>query len=426
MKYVTSFGPTRAVAIGIVLVCTAPTLATAQAPAPETLVPPETASEPQGLIAEPDVIERVAIFSDRRRGNGELSSGWRWGFADLAPGAGWLSAQTTYRRWGSNDRHVAEASAGFSMRGYRALAARFEFLDIADRRMSIGAAFRWQDFTQVAYFGSGPQTLESDASQYRLRSSNVAGYATIRPARHIALQATVGLLSPSVLPPAGPLRRDRPDTRHKYAGDPVFSLAEPPAFVTSTISLTSDTRDFPGHPLRGGIFHLAATRYADRDGDRVSFQRYEADVAHFVPFARRRMVLAMHGRFVGSRADDGHVVPFYLQPSLGGRDALRSYEDYRFHDLNLASLTVETRVAMMTHLDAAVFVDAGNVAQRAGDLNLTRRSYGAGLRLHTRRHTFGRLDVAHGSEGWRAVVRLTDPLTLGRLNRRTAPVPFVP
>ena len=80
----------------------------------------------------------------------------------------------------------------------------------------------------------------------------------------------------------------------------------------------------------------------------------------------------------------------------------------------------------MTHVDTAFFIDAGNVAPRAGDLNLERRSYGAGLRLHTRRYTFARVDVAHGSEGWRVMFRLDDPLTLARLKRRTALIPVVP
>ena len=81
---------------------------------------------------------------------------------------------------------------------------------------------------------------------------------------------------------------------------------------------------------------------------------------------------------------------------------------------------------MMTHIDAAFFVDAGNVAPRVADLNFDKRSYGAGLRLHSRRQTFARMDVARGDEGWRFLFRLSDPLTLGRLSKRTAPVPFVP
>jgi hypothetical protein len=89
-------------------------------------------------------------------------------------------------------------------------------------------------------------------------------------------------------------------------------------------------------------------------------------------------------------------------------------------------MNVEARIAMMTHVDAAVFVDAGNVAARISDLNLDKKSYGAGLRIHNRRQTFARLDVAQGSEGWQLLFRLTDPLNLSRLSRRATPVPFVP
>ena len=292
--------------------------------------------------------------------------------------------------------------------------------------MSAGAAFRGQDYRQVAYFGSGPQTLETDVSQYRLQSSNLVGYVRVQPARYLDLNLTIGFLNPDVHRAAGPLRRDRPDTRDRYAADQLFSLTDQPWFVTSAIALTSDSRDFPGRSLRGGIVHVAATRYSDRTGGTASFRRYEAEVARFVPFASERVVLAMHGRIVGSDTSDGQFVPFYLQPSLGGQRSLRSYEEYRFHDRNLASLSVETRVALMTHVDTAFFIDAGNVAPRAGDLNLERRSYGAGLRLHTRRHTFARVDVAHGSEGWRVMFRLDDPLALSRLKRRTALIPVVP
>ena len=427
MKPVTVFGRrTRVAAVGLVLACTVPALAGAQTAEAQQLAPPPTASEPEGFVAEPDIIQRAAIFSDRRFGNGELGGGWRVGIADLAPSAGWLSVQTTYRRWGAKDRHVAEASAGFSMHGYSALATRFEFLDLFERRVSVGAAFRWQDYTQVPYFGSGPQTLETNVSQYRLRSTNLVGYATLHPARPLDLRVAIGVLSPSVLPAAGAFRTELPDTRDRYPADPVFSLVEEPSFVTSAIELTADTRDYPGRSIRGGIVHLAATRYSDRDGGTASFRRYEADAVRYVPFARERVVVAVHGRFVASDADEGHFVPFYLQPSFGGHNSLRSYDDYRFHDRNLGSVTIETRVALMTHVDAAVFIDAGNVAPRFGDLDFDRRSYGAGLRLHTRRETFARFDLAHGAEGWRAVFRLTDPLSLSRLKRRTAPVPFVP
>ena len=145
-----------------------------------------------------------------------------------------------------------------------------------------------------------------------------------------------------------------------------------------------------------------------------------------MPLADSRVVIALHGWLVASDPAEGQTVPFYFLPSLGGANTLRAYPDYRFHDRNLVVINAEGRLAMTAHLDAAVFVDAGNVAARLGDLNLDRRSYGVGLRLHTDRQTFARFDAARGDEGWRLVVRFTDPLELSRLARRAAAAPFVP
>jgi hypothetical protein len=77
-------------------------------------------------------------------------------------------------------------------------------------------------------------------------------------------------------------------------------------------------------------------------------------------------------------------------------------------------------------VDAAAFVDAGNVAARIGDLNLDKTSYGAGLRVHTRASTLARLDVAHSREGWRVLLKLNDPFRLARRSLVTSVIPFVP
>jgi outer membrane protein assembly factor BamA len=170
----------------------------------------------------------------------------------------------------------------------------------------------------------------------------------------------------------------------------------------------------------------AGSRYDDRTSGTNSFQRYEGEAAGFLPIAGSRVVLAMHGWLVRSDIEAGQSVPFYLQPSLGGVNTLRSFADYRFHDNNMALATAELRFALMTHLDLALFTDAGNVAQRARDLNFDKQSYGAGFRLHTRRETFALLDVATGDEGWRVLFRLKDPLALSRISKKPTLVPFVP
>src|SRR6185436_5574349 len=144
------------------------------------------------------------------------------------------------------------------------------------------------------------------------------------------------------------------------------------------------------------------------------------------PFADHNLVLAFRGWIVVSDVPEGHEIPFYMLPSLGGHNTLRDYSNFRFHDRHLAVVNAESRWAIFQHVDAAVFFDAGNVAHRAEDLNLRKTDYGAGLRLHTDRTTVARLDVAQGSEGWKVVVRTNDPFRLSRLTRRVAGIPFVP
>ena len=115
-----------------------------------------------------------------------------------------------------------------------------------------------------------------------------------------------------------------------------------------------------------------------------------------------------------------------MLPSLGGGNTLRGYHDYRFHDRDLLVVNAESRWALFTHVDAAAFVDAGNVAARVSDLNLDKTSYGGGLRVHSRSATFARLDVAHSREGWLVFLKLSDPFRLNRRALRSTVIPFVP
>jgi hypothetical protein len=76
----------------------------------------------------------------------------------------------------------------------------------------------------------------------------------------------------------------------------------------------------------------------------------------------------------------------------------------------MQTFSTEVRCALFTHLDAAVFADAGKVASRVEDLDLRhlRRSYGAGLRVHNSTATLVRLDVGHSVEGWQVFLKISD------------------
>jgi hypothetical protein len=373
----------------------------ALAQAPEL---PDAAYEPKGFIAEPPAITRVTIFADRHLGKGDLTNGFYVDFGNMIPGAGWLSLGPGYRQWYKKDAVFVDASAAISTRNYRRAQARFELPKLANSRIGLGTQVRLQDFSRVKFFDDGPASSETSDAQYHLESKQLAGYATLRAARWLELEGEASTLTARVSDVAPAPRKL--------------------TFLTTGATLTADGRDFPQHPTRGALARAGVVRYHDRDGGAFTFDQYHGNFAGFVPFGGGRVVFALNGWFVGS--PDTDVVPFYFQPTLGGANSLRSFADYRFHDRNAAAANAEVRLALMTHMDLAFFADAGNVARRFTDLNFDKRSYGTGLRLHTRRMTYAMVDVAKGSEGWRLLLRLNDPLALTRLTRRAASVPFVP
>jgi outer membrane protein assembly factor BamA len=206
-------------------------------------------------------------------------------------------------------------------------------------------------------------------------------------------------------------------------------LSQQPAFWHGDGSVAIDTRNFAGHPTSGGLYRATVARYTDRTYGKYSFNRYDVEAAHFLPVIEDNWVIALRGWAVFSQTSGGNVVPFYLMPSLGGKNTLRGYYDYRFHDRDMEVFNVESRWGLFTHLDAAVFYDAGKVAPRAGDLGFTqlKTSYGFGLRVHTREATVGRIDVGHSTEGWRVVFKMNDPFKRSTLSGgRTEVIPFVP
>jgi len=391
----------------LALVCAFSATANAQPgqPAPQDVpsIPAHLAAA-QGVIPEPAWLERAAVFADRNLGGGGSSNGFYVHSKSPVPGAGFITVGPGYRRWYKHDNVVIDGSGGVSVRGYKTVQARVELPTLFRSRVALGTQYLFQDFRGVKSFGQGPATLETDLSSYHLRSQNIIGYATVRPLRTVAVDTHLGYLAPSLRATPG---------------------AEP-TYVHGGVALTADTRDFPNHPTRGAFVRMAAARYTDRDGGHSSFDRYDSEVAGFVPLASSRIVVAVRGWLVASDTDAEHTVPFYLQPNLGGSRSLRSYSDFRFHDRHLLVANAELRLALMTHVDVVAFADAGNVASRLRDLDLDQRSYGGGLRFHSRRETFMRIEVANGREGWRTIFSLSDPLSITRASRRTAAAPFVP
>ncbi len=380
------------------------------------------------LFAEPKIVTLAIDSAIESLGDSvKPSNGFYPELSNMITGSGFVSLGPGYRRQVFNRRAFVDTSAAASWHWYKMAQARLEFPDLASHRVTAGVQGMWQDETQVNYFGIGSNAPKANESQYRLQSTDIVGYASVRPVTSLSIGGELGWLGrPDIMTPGGTFRRDVPTTESLFPTDPGSALPFQPNLVHSEASLTADTRDNRSRPTRGSVYRAAVTDYNDQSTNAFSFREFEAEGLQFVRLRGPSWILAAHGWAVATDVPSGHVIPFYLLPSLGGNNTLRSFSDYRFHDRNLLLVNVESRWAIFTHVDAALFVDAGNVAPAFRDVNLDKRSYGGGIRFHTARATFARFDVAHGAEGWTAVIRTSDPFRLARLTRRVAGIPFVP
>jgi surface antigen Omp85-like protein len=416
----------RTIVVTLLLVVGAVSGSAAQQSQTTTSPRPEADLAP-GLVSEPHAISRAIDFAGNLLG-GDGSSpkdGFYPDLANMITGAGWISAGPGYRQHFLNGHLLVDGSAAVSWRAYKDAQARIELPDLAGNHATLGFQARWQDLTQVNYFGIGQDSLESQRSEYRLKDTDLTGYGTIRPNGWLSFGGRFGWVKrPMISSSVGPFDQDFPDARLEFPTDP--GMAQQTSLLHGGATVEADFRDYPGRPTRGGVYRAAAQAYSDRDLHEFSFRRYEAEGLQIVPIVGERWGLALHGWGVFSDTSTGNSVPFYMLPSLGGGNTLRGYRDYRFHDRDLLVVNAESRWALFTHVDAVAFVDAGNVAARFGDLNLDKTSFGGGVRVHTRSSTFGRLDVAHGREGWQVFFKLNDPFRLDRRALRATVIPFVP
>ena len=408
-----------------------PVSTTGVTPAAGTTAPPVAATTTPitGLFKEPELLTSGINYALKKFDSDDQrnKSGFYLELSNMITGSGWISAGPGYRRWVMNDKAFYDASAAVSWHLYTMAQTRFEAPDLGKHHVQIGVQAMYQDQTQVNFFGVGPDSPDLK-TQYRLKSTDTVGYASIQPWTYWTLSGEAGyLFNPKVSSPTGTFKPDVPTTQDTFPDVPgVSTLVDQPNYVHAAAAFTGDTRDYRGHPTRGGMYRLSVDSYRDQDTGLFTFRQFQAEALQLVRVTGPNWLLAFHGWLVTSDVNFDHQVPFYFLPSLGGATSLRSFQNYRFHDLNALMVNAESRWAIYRHVDLAAFVDAGNVAPTVGTLNIDHTSVGAGLRFHAEHTNFARLDIAHGSEGWQVWFRTGDFFRLARLTRRVADIPFVP
>ena len=151
-----------------------------------------------------------------------------------------------------------------------------------------------------------------------------------------------------------------------------------------SFGLAYDTRDFEPDPGSGFYSAVSQDFSSPAIGASHSFVGTKVETRAFLPLNEERSkVLALRASYAQKSGD----VPFYALNSLGGRRTMRGFRNNRFAGLLAAQGTTELRMkfseASLAGQDfkfvAIPFVDAGQVFDRAGDVNSKGWRTGSGL-----------------------------------------------
>jgi hypothetical protein len=264
---------------------------------------------------------------------------------------------------------------------------------------------RRRAFPQEDFYGLGPESELSNRSNFALRDT--LGMVTGGYARG-QLETGIGLGYLDAAVGSGTDRR-APSTTDVFSIDELPSAGDRGGFVLIEPFVEYASMDPTIGDLSGGRYRLSVTQYQDREHDRYSFRRWDADLRQYLTFAKETRTLAFRAWTASTMADGGNVVPFYLQPTLGGGRTLRGYETFRFRDRTALLLQGEYRWRINQFVQGALFYDTGAVGQALDDLGSFERSYGIGLRAGGRTGSAFRVEMAFGGrEGSRLLVRFDD------------------
>ncbi|MBY0504494.1 MAG: hypothetical protein K2X03_11320 [Bryobacteraceae bacterium] len=298
------------------------------------------------------------------------------------------------------------ASAQISTRNYQKLQAALTLPRLAAGRLSVNVNGIYKNYASLQYYGPGPES-EKVRTNYRLEDTAIDTEATISLGRHLKTGGAVGYLAVN----AGPGTDTRfALTSTAFSPSQVSGLDRQTNFLRYGTFAQLDWRDDAFGPRQGGNYTIQYTRFEDKDRRLHDFNLVDIDLQQYVGFFNKSRVIALraHSRLTDTRG--GQSVPFYLQPIAGGPDDLRGFRPFRFSGNNSLALNAEYRWALFSGCDGALFMDAGKVFHRRGQLNFNNleTAAGVGLRFNARNRTFMRFDVGFSHEGFQVWFRFND------------------
>jgi len=339
-------------------------------------------------------------------------------FGGLAQGAGFSLGARYLRRDLLNENLTFEASLVGSIHKYWAATIRASLPRLANRRVGVDFIADHTDSPSLLYFGPGPHSGEDNETDYRLESTDFVTRLAWKPSVEHVL---AGVLGGAHLINTGPgTAGDDASIQTRFGPQQAPGVDIQTNYATAGPFAIVDFRDSPGDPRQGTSVVADYLLFQDYEHSAFTFRRMDAQVEQYIPFLNKKRVFALRGRTQLIYPNGGNLVPFYMQPALGGGDDLRGFEQYRFHDNNSLLFSGEYRWEVSAALDVALFSDAGTVFPRPGLIGFRnmREDYGMGFRVKTRDAVVMRLDAAVSNEGFHVWLRFGNAFPLFPYLRR--------
>ena len=354
-------------------------------------------------------LQRIIVRAEESKPYQLLTTGdgFGVGFGQLVPGAG-FSVGPIYRRKFWDGRVQVGGSLFGSMKEYYMGRAYATVSGFFKGRGLVDFSASHSDFTQMPYYGPGPDSRKTGRSDYRLERTNVE----VRPTMRLARNLTAGAIGSFMAINVGPgTSSTYISTDQQYGPQVTPGIERQTNYLKGGGFVDYDWRDQIGEPTNGGRYRAEYARLSDRDLDAFSFYELKLDATQYIPLFNHKRVIALHGATWLTDTNATQTVPFYMQPSLGGPDTLRGFRPFRFSDNNAVLMQGEYRWEASSVLALAVFADGGKVFHNWEQWNLhnIEGSFGFGLRIKSLTGVALRIDTAFSHEGFQICFRTGNP-----------------
>jgi Omp85 superfamily domain len=332
--------------------------------------------------------------------------GWNVRFGGLPQGSG-FGLGPEYRLnsdiWQSNFLVGAQLSTKVYQKYYTGVTLP----ELAKDHISFAVLAVHRNYPQIDYFGPGPNSLKSNRTDYRLEDTSVDAALGLKPVRHLRFGGSAGYLWVNVGPGTS---NSFPSTEQVFSPAVIPGIDRQTNFLRYGPYIQVDYLDKPAVPTGGGLYTFQYTWYRDQVLNLNSFRRLDAEIQQYFGFFNKTHVFAIRGKTTLTDADTGQVLPFYMQPVIGGSEDLRGFKPFRFYDNNSLVLNAEYRWHVINLFDMALFADGGKVFPRRGQLNFShlQADGGIGFRFNINGRQFIRVDLAQSREGFQIWLKFND------------------